>query len=424
MGFRDSIKAKVGRCDADGGVGGFRNSITAKFGRGDDDEGGGSSSSPAAPAPSRPSTTTNTAISGSSEAGKLANDPTYAVEMAIGDPFPTLIPQNANDANTKTNIRLTGVYYAKNKRYLFKKAHFSRSDRRVFDVDTGAVILVSHHEGKNPYESIDPLGYNECKTGERKSDTTVSSVSDSRYRSFGIRPKTLSRHGTQYVDLLGDSEEEVLNVAKMSKFKSKSMRPHFVVGRGKDAGKGDDMVYKIVGDIVGRTLSVENARGEVVAVMAKTGTALLKTAVYGGGSESTVDVAPGVDCSTILAIIFAVGQVGEHYVKDAFANYVQDPIQDAAVESAFGAVTGGAIGDEGAIGELAGDVGLGDQYQGVVDGMDEHVSGAGSALEGFVEDLGVTDFVEGAGDAIGDLAEETFGFFGDLFGNDRELTRP
>ena len=46
---------------------------------------------------------------------------------------------------------------------------------------------------------------------------------------------------------------------------------------------------KIVGDIVGRTLSVENARGEVVAVMAKTGTALLKTAVYGGGSESTVD---------------------------------------------------------------------------------------------------------------------------------------
>ena len=60
-------------------------------------------------------------------------------------------------------------------------------------------------------------------------------------------------------------------------------------------------------------------------------------------------VAAGVDCSTILAIIFAVGQVGVHYVKDAFANFVQNPIQDAVVENALGVVTGGAIGDEGAI---------------------------------------------------------------------------
>ena len=223
----------------------------------------------------------------SSEAGKLANDPAFAVEMAIGDPFPTLIPQDPND--TETNLRLTGVYFPQNKRYLFKKAHFSHEDRRVFDLDTGTVILVSHHEGKNPYEAIDPLGYNGSKTGEWKSDTTVSSVSDMRYPSFKIRPKTVSRHGTQYVDLIGDTEAEVLNVAKMSKFKSKSARPHFVVGRGKDAGKGDAMVYKIVADLMGRTLSIENSREEVIAVMAKTNKALLKTAVFGSGSESTID---------------------------------------------------------------------------------------------------------------------------------------
>lgn len=409
MGLRSSLKGKLGRGSSTGG---------------DEDE--CSSSSPAA-AIASPRAPNNNIASMSSEAGKLANDPTFAVEMAIGDPFPQLVPQDAND--DETNIRLTGVYYPQNKRYLFKKAHFSHEDRRVFDVDTGTAILVSHHEGKNPYESIDPLGYNECATGEWKSKTTVSSVSDSRYPSFKIRPKTLSRHGTQYVDLIGDAEDEVLNVAKMSKFKSKSPRPHFVVGRGKDAGKGDKMVYKIVGDIVGRTLSIENARGEVVAVMAKTNKALLKTAVFGSGSESTVDVAPGVDCSTILAIIFAVGQVGAHWIKDAFANYVQDPVQDAAVESALGAATGGRVGDEGAIGELADDVGLGDEYEGVTDGIQEYSGDAGEAVEGFAEDLGVTDAVENVGDAfedvggdfaegVTDLAGEIFGFFADLFGND------
>ena len=144
------------------------------------------------------------------------------------------------------------MYHEENKRYLFKNAHFSAEDRRVFDVDTGNVVLVGHHEGKNPYESVDPLGYGEAATGEWKSLTTVTSVADARYPSFTVRPKKVSRHGTQYVDLVGDDEAVVFNVAKMSKFKSKSPRPHFVVGRGKEAGKGDRMVYKIEGDLIGR----------------------------------------------------------------------------------------------------------------------------------------------------------------------------
>ena len=74
----------------------------------------------------------------------------------------------------------------------------------------------------------------------------------------------------------------------MSKLKSKSMRPHFVVGREKKAGKGKDMLYKLVADVAGRTLAIENRKGELVAQMAKTKTALLKTAIYGGGSESTI----------------------------------------------------------------------------------------------------------------------------------------
>lgn len=144
---------------------------------------------------------------------------------------------------------------------------------------------------------------------------------------------------------------------------------------------------------IGRTISVENARGELVAVMAKTNKALLKTAVFGSGSESTVDVAPGVDCAALLAVLFALGQVGAHYVKDAFDNYVVDPVQDAFVETAFGTATGDVLGDAGAAGDLAEDLGL---------------DGAAEDAGGRVGDL--------AGGGV-DLAGDTFGFFTDMFGS-------
>jgi len=38
------------------------------------------------------------------------------------------------------------------------QAHLSRDDFRIFDQATGRVVAVSHHYGKNPYESLDPLG--------------------------------------------------------------------------------------------------------------------------------------------------------------------------------------------------------------------------------------------------------------------------
>ena len=58
--------------------------------------------------------------------------------------------------------------------------------------------------------------------GEWKSKTTVTSARGGRYTSFKIRPKTLSRHGIQYVnDLIGDAEDEVLTVGKMGKTRTR-----------------------------------------------------------------------------------------------------------------------------------------------------------------------------------------------------------
>lgn len=93
-----------------------------------------------------------------------------------------------------------------------------------------------------------------------------------------------------------------------------SIRDNFMIGRG----ESKDIEYLIVADMVGRTLTIRNDKDEVVAQVAKTTKAMIKTAALGSGSESTIDIAPGVDVSTILAIVYGIGQVGHHYAKDAF----------------------------------------------------------------------------------------------------------
>jgi hypothetical protein len=211
----------------------------------------------------------------------------------------------------------------------------SKDDVRILDMDTGRVLLVSHHPGKNPYEELDPLGLGNTGTqhkvqgGEWESSCNVTSQHHSM-QGFKIRPKSLSRHGRQYIKKL-HGDETIMNIAKKSKLSTMSMRPNFDVGRGTS---GED-VYSIVADMMERTFTIRNDKDEVVAQVAKTTKALIQTAVFGSGSESTIDIAPGVDCSTILAIVFGLGQVGTHFVKDGLNNYVVEPIKDS--------ITGGLI---------------------------------------------------------------------------------
>lgn len=308
------------------------------------------------------------------ELNKLANDPNYVVQFAVGDPVPKLIPQ-ARDAGP----RFSGVYFDKPKRYVMKSAHMSREDVRMFDVDSGRVILVSHHPGKDPYSALDPLGMSSggnrhnVAGGEWESVCDVSSRGGGM-RSFKIRPKAMSRHGRQFVKVGNDV---ILNVGKLGKFATMSMRNQFSVGKGDD----DDTVYTCIADMMGRTVQLYNKKEELVAQMAKTTKALLMTAAFGSGSESSIDIAPGVDCSVILAAIFAMGQVGEHctftrprlslhviysmplanffllycflrflcietVMGDVFNNYVADPLKGAVVDSAVDAAGLGGVVDE------------------------------------------------------------------------------
>jgi len=270
------------------------------------------------------------------EMQQLVNDPNFVVEFAIGDPMPNLIPQSKD-----SGIELSGVYFDKPKRYIMKSCHLSKDDVRILDMDTGKVVLVSHHPGKNPYEELDPLGIGNnphaVNGGEWESCCDVTSRHHTM-TSFKIRPKSVSRHGRQYIKTMhGQGDESVvMNIGKKSKFETMSMRPHFEVGRGKDG----EEVYVIAADMMERTFTIKNQSEEVVAQVAKTTKALIQTAVFGSGSESTIDIAPGVDTSSILAIVFGLGQVGAHFVKDTFNNYVVDPIKDSLKDTAIEAVPG------------------------------------------------------------------------------------
>jgi len=262
-----------------------------------------------------------------SEIQQAMDDPNFVVQFAVGDPMPNLIPQNPNNS-----MRLSGIYYNQPKRYIFKKAHVSFDDNRIFDCDTGTVVMVSHHPGKNPYESFDPLGitnqddYYKLYGVEWKSLCTITG-----YHGFPheikIRPKSISRHGRQYVMHGNDT---IMTIGKLSKLKTKSFRPHFGVCLGKGGDK--KVIYKCVADMMGRTVSILNEREELVAQMAKSTKALIQMATFGSGTESTIDIAPGVDCSVILAIVYGIGQIGKHLLKDTAQSAVVAPMQDAVMD--------------------------------------------------------------------------------------------
>lgn len=77
-----------------------------------------------------------------------------------------------------------------------------------------------------------------------------------------------------------------MNIGKMGKLKTMSLRPHFGVARGMDG----EVEYTIVADMMGRTFAIRNKNDEVVCQVAKTSKALIQMQVFGSGSESTIDI--------------------------------------------------------------------------------------------------------------------------------------
>lgn len=65
----------------------------------------------------------------------------------------------------------------------------------------------------------------------------------------------------------------------------------------------------------------------------------LFNATFGVGSEFIIDVAPGIGWTTILAICIGLHQVRKHYAKDAFNNFIVEPVKGHAMNMAMDEAT-------------------------------------------------------------------------------------
>lgn len=302
------------------------------------------------------------------------NDPSKLVQIAAGELPSNLVPQKRGSGIVKD-----GTYFSETKRYVLKKAHFSMADFRIFDTD-GNMVMNSHHPGNNPLDGVDPLGLANTEAvfsplGEWDSLCDVTGYSND-CSSFKVRPKKMSMHGRQRVKQMSD-DSVVMNVGKISRVKTMSMRHSFELCRGDDK---DDEVYTAVGDLLGRSFSFYNEKKELVAIMAKTKKALILSAALGAGSENTIDIAAGVDCSAIIAGVFGILQAGSHLMVDAAKNFIVNPAKDHAVDQ----VISGGDEDGGLMETGAG------AFEGAEEVIAEHGEAAGeaaSAFGGFLMDM-------------------------------------
>ncbi|KAL2644504.1 hypothetical protein R1flu_012091 [Riccia fluitans] len=289
---------------------------------------------------------------------KKLNDPNFLVELAIGPPNPSLVPQKPG-----SGLTLGGQFAYGPRQFVFKKAHFSFDDSGIY-AENGEIVLVSHHLGKNPLDSLDPLGL--ANTDQYVApfgewDSICNGTGYHGMPNFKVRPAHISIHGKQYVQD-PDGNVTYFNVAKMSRIKSKSIRHNLKVCRG----DSNDVVYNVLLDLAGRSIQLVNKRNELEAIMTKSTKTLIMNAAFGAGSELQIDVAPGVDWTTVLAVLIAIKQVGKNLARDALSNITS---------SITGAATGAAV-------DAAGDPGT---FEGITDGVDlggvgESVGEAASAV--------------------------------------------
>jgi hypothetical protein len=79
------------------------------------------------------------------EFGKVLADPTAAIDIAVGPPFPNLTPQQPG-----TGVIVGQQFDNKPRRFVFKKAHLSREDFRVFDYDQRRRVSFPRQEARVP----------------------------------------------------------------------------------------------------------------------------------------------------------------------------------------------------------------------------------------------------------------------------------
>lgn len=252
---------------------------------------------------------------------KLSN-PNEIIAIAAGPPVPNLVPQKKGEG-----LVFGGKYVeGQPRRFIFKAAHMSGDDYRIFDAE-GRLVCNSWHQGKNPYQSLDPLDLGHSGP-KQEWESLCKAAGYQGMPGFKVKPKMASSHGRQFI--MGHDNKIFFSVAKESRLKTMSLRHNLEVCQGKDG----DKVMEVVCDLSGRTMQFMNQKDEQIVFVQKSLKALIQTAALGSGSELVVDVAPGVDWTSVLAVLIGIQQVGAHFIKDVAGNFIMPQVQDAALQAA------------------------------------------------------------------------------------------
>ncbi|KAL2607483.1 hypothetical protein R1flu_026056 [Riccia fluitans] len=223
------------------------------------------------------------------------HDVEFTVELDLIPPSEELVP-----VELKVKALVLGDQHSTEvKSFIWKKVDrlevgvVSEEDTsRVFCGETGKLLLCFHHAGKNPYgrgssEPVDVGGKSRYATGYNG------------MISFCVEKDILSGASTNFVR---DSEgkKTYFNVTNVDEFA--------VVFEGEDQETtlGSFKAPEFVREYHG--MAIVNVRNEILASVKKSPLPLLKNISLGDGPEFQIDVAPGVDWTTVLAIVGGFGQ--------------------------------------------------------------------------------------------------------------------
>lgn len=121
------------------------------------------------------------------EMQQLANDPSFVVQFAVGDPIPNLIPQSKD-----SGIRMSGAFFDTTKRYIMKNAHMSKEDVSAphlrIDAKLRSILCYSSYQTMGKIYQLFCLGFpylgEDIRCGDRPSRHGIASSREESIREI------------------------------------------------------------------------------------------------------------------------------------------------------------------------------------------------------------------------------------------------
>ncbi|KAL3675184.1 hypothetical protein R1sor_025132 [Riccia sorocarpa] len=194
---------------------------------------------------------------------------------------------------------------------------------RVFCGETGELILCFHHAGKNPYGQGDS---EQAIEGKIRYATGYNGMI-----SFYVEKDLFGPVLTNFVRDL-DGKKTYFNVTNVDDFA--------VVFEGDK--QETTLALFTAPEFVREThgMTIVNIRKEILASIKKSPRLLLKNISFGDGPEYQIDVAPGVDWTTVLAIVGGFGQQFEDLYSDNLGEAFSETFAALSTFVSFSSIVG------------------------------------------------------------------------------------